>query len=534
MRLPSLLALALTATALFADDPDRGAWAAAAAKKPPMTAEETRAFMRKLTQFVLDHHLKRDDASPQRGLIYEYFRPALAGKTGQWMQGEALDTMHDGAWFAIAMANAFRATGDDFYRDVLVRWQLPFYLKMLNHSDELFSSEKNDAPPETAKGWLTSREWLLQGREKGFVPYWWDDGASVSLEILNHTLRKGPDDLSFPATSDFAGKPNPEARLSGYSHGSSNHLAQDLGVMLQATWMIFREAKDDAGEKLAAEIAEAARHLQECRTRHGSAAIPAVIAAAALTNGDAELMKKLPADSWQSVRAGKNHFLRATIDFTPGQPASVPGFADDVEYRHYHQLAKSGEITEPVAWKTAFDALTEPQLYRIYSDDAPVPPGIGVFDLHPYRFIDGKPTDLRSERKGPGGKPRPIGSRFGPQNMVACGWAIDAVRTHPGMWERQLADLGAEKLGLPVLDRLNPEHPAGFWKTSSGVEAWLLRELGGGLRTWEAIFDQYGYLPTGLGAGSVMPGVAWDEYSDTGGYAHLINAAAEWLRVGVK
>jgi hypothetical protein len=56
------------------------------------------------------------------------------------------------------------------------------------------------------------------------------------------------------------------------------------------------------------------------------------------------------------------------------------------------------------------------------------------------------------------------------------------------------------------------------------VKAWLEHELGGGLRTWEAIFNEKGFIPTGLGTGS-----DWDRYSDNGGYAHLISAASEWL-----
>ena len=27
----------------------------------------------------------------------------------------------------------------------------------------------------------------------------------------------------------------------------------------------------------------------------------------------------------------------------------------------------------------------------------------------------------------------------------------------------------------------------------------------------------------------MLPGVVWDKFSDTGGYAHLISAAAQWL-----
>lgn len=164
--------------------PDRDPAWADACQKPAMTAEETRQFIRRLAQYVVDHHLKTAENSPQRGMIYEYFHVARQGQHDQFIQGEALDTMHDGAWFAAAMVNACRATGDPFYKEVLTRWQLPFYLRMLNHSDDLFSSDRNDGRPGDDRGWRASKEWLLQGREKGFVPYWWDDGGSVSLDML--------------------------------------------------------------------------------------------------------------------------------------------------------------------------------------------------------------------------------------------------------------------------------------------------------------------------------------------------------------
>jgi hypothetical protein len=52
-----------------------------------------------------------------------------------------------------------------------------------------------------------------------------------------------------------------------------------------------------------------------------------------------------------------------------------------------------------------------------------------------------------------------------------------------------------------------------------------MRELACGLRTWDAIFHQYGYVPTGIQAGA-----DWEHFSETGGYAHLIAAAAQRLR----
>src|SRR5690348_4504268 len=86
---------------------DEPAWATAADRKPAMTAVETRAFMKRLADYVVAHHLKKDEQSPQRGMVYEYFWVAQKGTPRQWIQGEALDTMHDGAWFACAMANAW-------------------------------------------------------------------------------------------------------------------------------------------------------------------------------------------------------------------------------------------------------------------------------------------------------------------------------------------------------------------------------------------------------------------------------------------
>lgn len=106
------------------------AWTHAWRSEPSMSAAEARVFIRRLADFVVARHMKRDE-SPQRGMIYEYHWVRQAGTPRQWIQGEALDTMHDGAWFAVAMAEAARVTGDVFYREILLRWPLPFYLRML-------------------------------------------------------------------------------------------------------------------------------------------------------------------------------------------------------------------------------------------------------------------------------------------------------------------------------------------------------------------------------------------------------------------
>lgn len=490
-----------------------------------MTADEARQFMRDLARFVFDHHLKQSSRSPQRGMVYEYLDVRRKGQFDQFVEGEGLDTMHDGAWLAAALVTAYRATGDPFYKKFLVDWILPFYLKMLNHSDERFTARRNDARPE-AKPW--GKEWAFQEGEKGFVPYFWDDGGSVSLDRRLEKKPLGPR----PCVDHLAGKPNPRYLLDGYSLGSSNHMAQDLGVMLQLSWLMLKDSDEPADRKLASDVALAAKNLHECRMRHFGV-IPMCAAPAALANHDVELLKKvLPPDNPRYLEPD-NHCIRALVTFKPGEKYPTPGFADDQEYRYYFGIARSGgRVPEPLAFKTIYDAYTEPLLYRLYSDDAEVPPGINRFDLHPMWFLDGKPADARSDRKGPRGGPRPIGSRFGPQNMVCCGWALQMLRAHPGLWQRvhrELARLTPAVRDVVDSGRYSPAvkrqvrelHSA---ESEKQLRETLQRELAGGLRTWQAIFKEKGCIPTGIGTGQ-----DWDHYSDTGGYAHLIQAAAEWL-----
>jgi len=601
-----------------------------------MTAAETRAFMKRLARYVEVNHLKTEAGSDQRGMVYEYFQVARKGQFDQWIQGEALDTMHDGAWYAAAMVNAFRATGDPYYKRFLAKWQLPFYCKMLNRSDELFTSKRNDARPGAAP-W--GKVWAFQEGEKGFIPYFWDDGASVSLDRMRGTERRG----IRPCVDYLAGRPNPNGRLSGYSLGMSNHMAQDIGVMAQLAWLLLREGDSPADRKLAGELAKAARNLHQCRLRHHGT-IPMCAAPAALAARDAELMKRVPAADDERLWTPSNHYTRALRDFKGGKRAPMPGFADDQQYRYYYRIARSaGRLTKALAFKTIYDAYTEPMLYHYYCDDAPVPPGINKFDLYGGGFVNGRPADYRSDRKGPGDRPMPIGSRMGPQNMICCGWALQMLRAYPGIWEQRYKGRFAKDLrvyirppgtekpsprdatatigdvslriasthhelllsGTSRADRLAVElfagpdatgpratitatHDKGIsavndkgekltvrgeirmmnlgtafdvvlpctvvkaqrrWanavehgrmslrvagqtrnvylaSSEKNVQAWLTRELAGGLRTWEAIFDELGFIPTGIGRGG-----GWDGYSDSGGYAHLISAAAQWLLI---
>jgi hypothetical protein len=150
--------------------------------------------------------------------------------------------------------------------------------------------------------------------------------------------------------------------------------------------------------------------------------------------------------------------------------------------------------------------------------------------------------------------------------MAVTGWALQALAERPGLW-----DEARERIRRPgFFPKANTEHrtpniehrtadstsntqppttniqpgtrnaepgtrppssPDPRPAMTADVRAALERELGLGLRTWAAVFDEYGYIPTGIGCQSALPGVPFDAFSDTGGYAHLIAAGAQWIRV---
>lgn len=499
-----VLALLLTsAEAQFAPGP-RPAWTKAH-EQPAMTIEEAKSFMKTLAQYVADHHLKTAESSPQRGMIYEYFWVKHEGQHHQFIQGETLDTMHDGCWFALAMVNGYRATGDPLFRDLLVKWQLPFYLKMLNEGDQLFTSERNDARAGTEAIWPV-KERTLMGREKGFVPYWWDDGGSVSMDMYAHE-----DNLfSRPARDDFAGKPNPKKLMSGYSLGSSNHLAQELGIMLQEAYLLFRESTDPEEQQLVKDITEAIQNLQDTRTRHGAPHIPVVNSAWAVSSQKPEAIEKLEPSSWKSIVAElqKNEYRRIFLEPKPGETVLAPFFADDQAFDYHHNIVADGTLTEPTAFQLAYDAFTRAKPYYHYRGDDPVTPGVGVFDLRRIPFVGG-------EMKG-GRNMRLIGSRFGIQNAYIGALALQAWKKYPDLWENGRKNVEMTNLFPP--------------ESAEEVKAYLERELTGGLRTWEAIFNEYGYIPAGIDAGGKSAaGFEWEELSHCAGYAYLIIAASQWI-----
>ena len=150
-------------------------------------------------------------------------------------------------------------------------------------------------------------------------------------------------------------------------------------------------------------------------------------------------MQQVPDLSGAAVWNPSNHYTRAFDDAKPGQRMPFPGFADDQQYRNYFGIAKhTGTLPRPLAFRIVYDAAHRAAAMPTYGRRrVAAPPGINRFDLHPYYAVDGRPEDFRSDRKGPAGKPRPAGSRLGPQNMVCAGWALQILKAFPGIWEER-------------------------------------------------------------------------------------------------
>src|SRR4029434_10388599 len=123
------------------------------------------------------------------------------------------------------------------------------------------------------------------------------------------------------------------------------------------------DGKDETSRKLAGELAEAAKNLAENRRWHHGR-IPMCESPTALANDDAAAMKSLDDPNDQRPFTPDNHYTRALRDFKPGQRMSLPGFADDQEYRYYSGIARAGgELPRPLALRLIYDAYTQPMLY---------------------------------------------------------------------------------------------------------------------------------------------------------------------------
>jgi hypothetical protein len=232
--------------------------------------------------------------------------------------------------------------------------------------------------------------------------------------------------------------------------------------MLLTSWLLLRESPNPADRTLAAETAEAAGHLARSRQKRAGL-IPAAVAAVAAFDASARATLPEP-----KVWEPDNHYTRALATFTPGRKVALPAFADDSEYRYYSAVVRSGgELPLSEAARLVYDAYTQPMLYRYWSDDAAVPPGMNRFDLASYDAQDGKLAPYRSTRW------KPAGSRLGPQNMLISAWALQALHAYPGLYDERYRKRFSQDVRVDVLDPQEPDRDAAV-VSLGGVRLWFV------------------------------------------------------------
>ena len=134
----------------------------------PWTQAELRQFARDLGDDVVAHHIQRNPKSPQDGMVFKWYRP----RDGRWVLDTGQNMLGDGARFADALCLYHRATREPWALNVLKKYPLPFYEKVLTDSDRLF------------------------GVSKGICPTWWSDGTAVARGaevVFDHVLLIGGD-----------------------------------------------------------------------------------------------------------------------------------------------------------------------------------------------------------------------------------------------------------------------------------------------------------------------------------------------------
>lgn len=449
------------------------------------------AFMRDLAGYVVAHHLRRDK-SPMRGMVYEFYDPAakLQG------HGGGLDTMHDGAWFANACILAYRATGDVFYLTTLRDWIMPFYVNMLNHSDTLFPerdgafSDSQMLPPERAAAC------------KGFVPYWWDDGHGVNFDARARKMTTAELQNKWGFTNTLPDPNDRSGRVSGYSHGTSNHMALALFPMLANWWLLSRDP----------EVAEAIHNLHEQRIYQFKMDLPFLAIADAIAHGDDKKAFGMAGRHDMAPWPPESPLYKAMVGKIKMQ---LPPFMDDPAVRYYSSATahRVGPGTAKRLAQMAYDCIV---LADLWYGDKRRPRGLAIAaDSRKKVWIeDGKLSSHAGDLPDV-----LVGSRMGPQTLWACATSLQLLRAYPDAW----AGCWKNKYKPPLAGWSEPP--------LNDVTACLQAELDEGMRFWQEQMKTVGHLRPDWPIGGKKPEPTYwsDHTSETGGYAHLIAACAAYV-----
>lgn len=459
------------------------AQSAGAAKPDDWPRERMVRLLRELADEVFDRFVVQDPNRRVYGMTYEYVRD------GKQVQDFGLDTMHDGAWFASAMVTAHRIDPEGGYLRRVQRFQVPFYVNVLKHSDRLFphmipreGQERFDAP---IRGW---------------APRGWDDGPGIDL-VAGVPFSTGV--VSHPHGTVI--ERDVEGKFLHAYYTSSHHLLQDLADGLMNVWLTTHDP----------DVAEAILLIHQGRIEHGHR-VPVVQTAAGLTNNRVDLYRRSREPEFEPAN-GLHPLWRGLVD----RRETTAGFYDDgLAWSYGAECARAAISGKPIApgfvahaiGRVYCQALTTQAFY------APVPYRHG-FTLEPRGVAFAQDTGRLARVYDGQGIMFPRGIQYA---WIAAA-LLPHFRAEPDTWESAMRRLDAEGAidllregasALGVRFHVEPERVASY------LDAYIL----GTIDYWAGVREKLGYLPQGYFPDGRS--TAWVRTMEMGAYAHLMKLIA--------
>ena len=350
-------------------------------------------FMRELTDFVYENHVVRDESRKTYGMTYEFY------KDGKWIQVFGLDSMHDGSWFMSAMATAHRIDPGGGYLERVQKYQVPFYVNMLNNSDRIFPDMQ---PTDEDKH-------PFDQPVKGWAPRGWDDGSGYD-------------------------KNTGELFQDGY-FTSSNHLMQDLSDALLNVWMTTQDPA----------VAQAAMNIHNYKRKYFGS-IPVIDFAAGMTNQRPELYERLnlPVFSPSDMRPYYTGMYQQ-------KGHGLPAYDDDLAWRYRQATAEymlKGSFPEEFSLHAAAKVYGYQTAMEMFFDDRPYPYGMYFFDIQqPPVFVEG-----RGKLDGYSSNAKKILGARGIQISWSGAAVLPMLARQPELWEQHYRSEHGDEPLIRVVD----------------------------------------------------------------------------------
>ena len=442
---------------------------------------ELRQLLRSLAGEAFDNLVIQDPARMVYGMAYEF----KLMPDGPLIQDFGLDSMHDGAWLMSAMATAHRIDPEGGYLARVRKFQAPFYINMLCHSDRIFPRM---VPREDQE--------KFEKPIRGWAPRGWDDGPGIDLvtEMKDHD----PKPFSSGVVTHPEGTVIERDAGGNFRHAyftSSHHLFQDLADSLMNVWLTTR----DPG------AVEAVRLIDAGRMAHGHR-IPVVKMAAGIMTGDEELSKRRPPEFdpaaafrpiWQGViRKEKTAFGH---------------YSDGLAWDLGAEIARSAlggeKLPDGFVINAVGQVISAAGVARRFHGDTWAP-GM-TLPSQSIVFEGGKLARLADDQT------------FYNSRGVQFAWIGAALlpdfRKRGVAWEEAISTLSAE-------ERSALEAFLGHGLSHERAVAELEAITDGAIRHWSAVREELGYLPRMIKTNRGP--FSWTRYMELGAYAHLMKLAA--------